>query len=389
MPLALTRYIFWQCAWPFVIATFVLSGVIWLTQALKMLDLLIAQGQSLGTFFELSLLAFPTALNTVLPIALFCALLYALNKLISDSEIVVMFSAGVSRWTLTTPVLILTALSIVLVMILNLYLMPLGMRTLRTKLFEIRGDVATSLIREGAFTNPVPGLTVYVRTRTPEGTIKGILVHDGRDPKQPVTYMAESGELVRLPEGPRLVMYNGNIERVTRNPDKTESPVTLLYFDKYTYDLSQYSSASQTISSWEVRERYLGELFHPAPTDLYGQSLKMRLRAEGHDRLVAGIYPLMFAMIALGTLLPAPLNRRGYTLRIGIAAIVAIIARVVGFGLINVAAAQPAAIIIIYLMPLSVCGFYAALLSGFRFNRIYAVLRAHGGELPAPRGNGR
>src|SRR5690606_33800774 len=173
-------------------------------------------------------------------------------------------------------------------------------------------DVASSLIREGAFTNPVSGLTVYVRARTPDGGIKGILVHDGRDPKQPVTYMAESGELVRLPEGPRLVMYNGNIERVVRSGDKTESPLTLLYFDKYTYDLSQYSTASESASPWEVRERYLGELFNPASNDIYGQTRKKRLRAEGHDRLVAGIYPLMFALIALATLLPAPLNRRGY-----------------------------------------------------------------------------
>lgn len=382
MPSALTRYIFWQCAGPFVIATFVLSGIIWLTQALKLLDVLITQGQTLITFFQLSALALPTAVNTVLPIALFVALLYALNKLISDSEIVVMFSAGVSRWSLTTPVLILTAITIVIVMILNLYLMPLGMRTLRTKLFDIRGDVATSLIREGAFTNPVPGLTVYVRARTPDGGIKGILVHDGRDPAQPVTYMAETGELVRLPEGPRLVMYNGNIERVSRTTSSGESPITFLYFDKYTYDLSQYSSTNQAVAPWEIRERYLGELFNPASNDYYGQSLKMRLRAEGHDRLVAGLYPVMFAMIALATLLPAPLNRRGYTLRIAVGAGVAVVARVVGFGLINVAATHPAAIGLIYLVPIVVCAVCAAQLSGMPFGRLLALMLARIERLP-------
>src|SRR3546814_14826980 len=98
------------------------------------------------------------------------------------------------------------------VLFLNLYLMPAGMRELRTKLFEIRGDIATSLVREGAFSNPVPGLTVYVRSRTPEGGIRGIFVHDERVPGLPVTYMAETGELVRTPEGARQVMYNGHIE---------------------------------------------------------------------------------------------------------------------------------------------------------------------------------
>ncbi len=370
MFIVLTRYIFWQAAGPFLMATAVLTGIIWLTQALKMLDLLITQGQTLATFFQLSLLALPSAVNTVLPIALFCALLYTLNKLISDSELVVMFSAGVSRWAVTVPVMLLVAVTVSAVLFLNLYLMPAGMRELRTKLFEIRGDIATSLVREGAFSNPVPGLTVYVRSRTPEGGIRGIFVHDERVAGLPVTYMAETGELVRSPEGARLVMYNGNIERVSRVTDKTQSPVSLLYFDKYTYDLSQYG-ATQKPTEYEARERYLGELFYPKSNDFYGQQFRARLRAEGHDRLVAALYPIMFAMIALAALLPAPFNRRGYTMRIALGAAAAVVARVVGLGLVNFAAKQPAAIPLIYLLPLGVCALSAMLIAGRKFDTVW------------------
>lgn len=381
MFIVLTRYIFWQSAGPFLMATGVLTGIIWLTQALKMLDLLITQGQTLVTFFQLSLLALPSAVNTVLPIALFCALLYTLNKLITDSELVVMFSAGVSRWAVALPVMMLAAVTVVIVLALNLYLMPAGMRELRAKLFEIRGDIATSLVREGAFTNPVSGLTVYVRSRTPEGGIRGILVHDERVPGLPVTYMAETGELVRSPEGARLVMYNGNIERVSRVANKNQSPVSLLYFDKYTYDLSQYGT-SQPVTEYEARERYMGELFSPASNDIYGQQFKQRLRAEGHDRLVAALYPIMFAMIALACLLPAPFNRRGYTTRIAIGATAAVIARVIGFGLINVAASQPAAIPLIYLLPLAVCAISAAIIAGTKFDALWRQIAAWADRLP-------
>lgn len=385
MFIVLTRYIFWQSAGPFLMATGVLTGIIWLTQALKMLDLLITQGQTLGVFFELSLLALPSAVNTVLPIALFCSLLYTLNKLISDSELIVMFSAGVSRWAVTLPMLLLVAITTIFVIALNLYLMPAGMRELRMKLFEIRGDIATSLVREGAFTNPVQGLTVYVRSRTPEGGIRGILVHDERAPGQPVTYMAETGELVRSPEGARLVMYNGNIERVSRVTAKNQSPVSLLYFDKYTYDLSQYSTA-HPVTEFEGRERYLPELLNPASNDFYGQRFRTQLRAEGHDRLVATFYPVMFAMIALATLLPAPFNRRGYTTRIALGTTAAVIARIIGFGLINVAAKQPAAIPLIYLLPLGVCAFCAALVGGMTFDGLRRQFAAWAGRLPTAGG---
>jgi len=363
MLLVLTRYLFWQSAVPFVVATAVLTGIIWLTQALKMLDLLITQGQTLATFFQLSMLAIPSVVNTVLPIALFCALIYALNKLISDSELVVIFSAGVSRWSIALPVMLLVALTMSVVFILNAYLMPAGMRELRTRLFQIRGDIATSLVREGAFTNPVNGLTVYLRSRTPDGSIHGILVHDERIANKPVTYMAESGELLRTDKGPRLVMYNGNIQRVNETHGPAQSPVSILYFDKYTYDLSQYSNA-QGVTEYESRERFLPELFNPASNDAYGQQFKMRLRAEGHDRLVAIIYPLMFALIALASLLPAPFNRRGYTARIATGTFVAILARVIGFGLVNLAATRPAAIALIYLLPIGICGISTALVAG-------------------------
>jgi lipopolysaccharide export system permease protein len=372
----LTRYIFWQSAGPFVMATVVLTGIIWLTQALKMLDLLINQGQTLQTYFELSALAMPSAINTVLPIALFVAILYTLNKLIADSELVVMFSAGFSRFRIAAPILVLTALTMVIVLALNAYFMPAGMRVLKTRLFEIRGDLATSLVREGAFTNPVAGLTVYVRERTPDGIIHGILVHDSRNNIEPVTYMAESGRLVRTPSGPRMLMFNGNIQQVKQKTRTTDNPVTLLYFDQYSYDLSQYAETTAT-AEYESRERYLPELFSPAADDAFGQTFKTRLRAEGHDRLVAVLYPLMFALIAAAALLPAPFNRRGYFTRLVVAVMIAILARVAGFALVNSAAQTPAITPLIYLLPATICAICIALLSGvhFRVLRRYPALR--------------
>ena len=151
--------------------------------------------------------------------------------------------------------------------------------------------------------------------------------------------------------------------------------MSLLYFDKYTYDLSQYST-NHTVTEYESRERFLPELFNPASNDLYGQQFKTKLRAEGHDRLVATLYPLMFAMIALACLLPAPFNRRGYTLRIAMGAGAAIVTRVVGFGLINLAATQPTATALIYILPLAVSGVSAAMIAGVRFENVWRPLLA-------------
>ena len=372
---SLSRYIFLQALGPFIVASIVLTGIIWLTQALRMLDVLITQGQTLLTFFELTSLALPSTLVIVLPISIFCAMLYTLHKLIGDSEIVVMFSAGVSRSTIATPLLAIALVTSVLILLFSIYLAPAGLRQLKSRLYEIRSDVATAMIREGAFINPAQGLTVYVRERTPDGTTYGILVHDSRNPEEPITYMAETGSLVEGPRGPLLVMFNGNIQRVSRKGNRNVGAATLLYFDKYTYDLSQYMDGTPNYT-YEGRERYFGELIDPAPDDTYALAHAPKLRAEAHERLVEGIYPTLLTLIALAALLPAPFNRRGYASRLTLAAVIALAVRLLGFVLSNGSATENHLIPLMYLFPLSVCGICVAIIAGVRFDLMLQRLMA-------------
>ena len=374
MPTSLSRYLFLQTLGPFLVASFVLTGIIWLTQALRMLDVLITQGQTLLTFFELTALALPSTLIIVLPISLFCAILYTLHKLIGDSEIVVMFSAGVSRWVIATPLLIIAVATSIIILLFTIHISPAGMRALKSRLYEIRSDVATSMIREGTFSNPASGLTVYVRERDADGTTYGILVHDGRNPKEPITYMAETGSLVDGPNGPLLVMFNGNIQRVSREGGEDAGAATLLYFDKYTYDLSQYIDERPNFS-YEGRERYFHELVNPSPDDIYARQNRGKLLADAHERIVEGFYPTMLALIALAALLPAPFNRRGYASRMAIAAAAALLIRISGFALANASSRDLFLTPLMYLLPLAVCGICIAIIGGAQFGQLWQRVR--------------
>ena len=366
MPTKLSRYLFLQTLGPFLVASFVLTGIIWLTQALRMLDVLITQGQTLLTFFELTALALPSTLMIVLPVSLFCAVLYALNKLIGDSEVVVMFSAGVSRAQLAVPIVAVAVATALLILSFSIYVAPAGMRELRIRLFEIRSDVATAMIREGMFNNPAQGLTVYVRERHSDGSTHGILVHDGRNPNEPITYMAESGSLIDQGDGLLFVMFNGSIQRVSREGNST-SPATILYFDKYTYDLSQYMNDQPTLT-FEGRERYLHELLNPPADDAYAQRNRTKFIADAHERLVEGLYPIALTLIALAALLPAPFSRRGYASRLAVAAAIALGVRIAGFAIANAATQDLRIIPLMYLLPLGVSGVCVAMIAGARFD---------------------
>ena len=98
-------YVLRQIVGPFLLFTLLLTLVVWMTQALRLLDLVINRGQSAGIFAYLTVLMLPSLLVVILPIAFFGAALYALNRLNSDSELVVMWSAGISRLQIALPVL--------------------------------------------------------------------------------------------------------------------------------------------------------------------------------------------------------------------------------------------------------------------------------------------
>ncbi len=345
----LTKYILRQMVWPLLIFTAGLSLMFWLAESLDMLDLIINRGQSATTFLLLTLYVFPGLLVIIIPFALFCAALFALHRLSTDSELTVMWSAGVSNWSVSAPVLSVAAVAAAVTLLLNLYLMPAGHRAMREKVYQIRADIVSVMIRNGSFTNPSKGLTVYNRTTGPDGELYNLLIHDNRERSRPTTYLAEVGSFLRTPEGPRLLMGNGNIQRVSGDGE-----LSFLYFDKYTFDLSEFTGPQKRAGLMDATERYLHELLSSDMSDGLNQKKLGSLLAEGHNRLASPLYNFAFVLIALCAILMGGFNRRNNLSRLGIAMAIGLPLRLFGFGLQSLAADMPELVVCEYLLPLFV-----------------------------------
>ena len=102
----LDRYILRQCFGAMVFITAALSAAIWLAQSLRLIDLIVNRGLSADVFLYLAILILPRFLDIVLPIGAFIAVLFTFNRLITESELVVMRSAGLSHVALAKPVFI-------------------------------------------------------------------------------------------------------------------------------------------------------------------------------------------------------------------------------------------------------------------------------------------
>lgn len=340
-------YIFRQVLGPLVFFTFAFAGVAWLSQSLRMLDLVINQSQSAATYLYLTILAMPQVVGLLLPFALAVAIIYALNRMYVESELVVIWAAGFNRWAVIWPILTIAFLTMILAYFINLAIMPAGMREVKDRVFEIRADLVNTFVREGAFTNPVGGLTVYVSENNPGGDIRGILVHDARNPKSVATYMAQRGLLANTPVGPRLIMSKGNVQWL----EGGAGHLKVLDFDKYVFDLSQFDKQRDS-NAREQSELYLHELLYPSPKLQLTDKQRRKYISEAHNRLSGPIYCLVFALIGVYALVGGSFNRRGYGGRIALACGAILAARLPGFGFQQLTNSSPDLAFTMYVWPL-------------------------------------
>ncbi len=376
----LTRYIVGQISAAAAVFTLGLSGVIWLTQSLRLLDVITIRGQTSGTYLTFTALVLPSVLAMVLPVGFFSAVLYTLNRMRNDHELAVLMATGQSAISVSRPILGLSGIVAGIVLLINIMVLPAANIELRELVLEIRTDLAASLLREGAFSNPIPGLTVYLRERNANGDMLGILVHDNRDLENPTTYMAERGQLVDAGGAPRLIMANGNLQRRSLETGN----LSLLYFDRYVYDLSAF--IPEKTEHWrEPEERYLNSLFYPdaSPAD---QSNAAKLRTEGHKRLSAPLYVPGFAMLAACVLLSGQFSRRAPYWRLGAVFGFAVLYRLAGLGMENLAEKNGWLNGLLYVWPLLLTAASLILMTDRGFMALTGMQRALRPRQPSQQG---
>jgi lipopolysaccharide export system permease protein len=286
-------YIFRTTLGVFLLVLVSLTAIIWVTHALREFDLVTGQGQTILVFVGITSLTIPVLVVVIAPLALVIAVGHVLNKLSTDSEIIVMNSAGMSPWRLFRPLLAMAALVSLLVAAIGIYVGPQALRQLRHWITEVRADIVTNIVQPGRFTVIERGLTFHIRARQPNGQLLDVLLDDQRNDKERITLVAERGHIAKNEHGSFLVLENGSLQR---HEVGRRDPEIVRFTDNY-FDLSQFATGPQTIV-YSVRERYLWELLRPDPNDPMIKAQPGRARAELNDRILAPLYPFAFVMIA-------------------------------------------------------------------------------------------
>jgi lipopolysaccharide export system permease protein len=313
-------YIFRQLFLALIVVTSGLTALIWLTQSLRFVELVVNRGLSFGVFLHLTSLLIPSFVTVILPITTFIVVQFVYQRLAGDRELTVMRGAGLSPFALARPALVVAVLAAAVGYALNLWAVPATLADFREFQWEIRNRMAAFLLQEGVFTPVSDKLTVYIRSRDPDGTLHGILVDDGRDPTAHATILAERGRLLEGQTGPQVLLINGSREEI----DHQTGRLNILTFQQNEIDLADAGNNSDTRPA-DMSEVPLTALLNPHPANPLDAA---KWVAEGHKRLTTPLTSISYALIALLSVLTGAFRRQGGFVRplVTIGVVVALLA---------------------------------------------------------------
>ncbi len=343
------RYLLSQLLALFGFFSLVLVAVYWVNRAVGLFDQLIGDGQSALVFLEFSVLTLPNVIRLVLPVSAFAACLYAVNRLMQDSELVVMQATGFSAFRLARPVAWFGLCVAAMLLVLANLLVPLSQARLAERSAEISENVTARFLNEGRFQHPAPGVTLYIREITEVGELNDLFLADERTPGERVVYTARRALIVRGEPAPRLVMLDGAIQRLTR--DGT-TRIAVTRFSDFTLDLAGIIGGPGGPAQG-LREMATPDLLFPdrAALEAAGIPLAEALE-EGHSRLAMPLLGLAAPLFGFAALMTGGYSRFGLWRQMGLAVLGLILLQMINTSAASFALRDLRALPLVYAAPL-------------------------------------
>lgn len=353
--LLISRYLLKHVALTAMATSIVLTLIIWLMQSLRLLDMVINGGAPLSLFGLMLLLTVPKLFELILPISLALAIVYSLNKLSNDSELVVMQNAGISPIRLSQGIITLSVLIAFIMLVITGWGAPKANHELDRLSELVKSDYSMGMLRPGVFNTIGDNTTIYIVDRTDLQDLRGVFIHFNKSGEQKAsTITAERGGFVVQDGKPYVVIIDG--VRQEFNPET--GAVERLKFSQYNLDLTSLLAKPADLR-FEPDERTLSDLWN-VKEGQQGVPYES-LISELHARLAKPLLTMAFSFLALVPFMNSYHNRRGRPLRI--VAIVAgiLFLQIVNLSMSNIAGRSTFGLFLLYGTPLitiTVCWFF-------------------------------
>lgn len=309
------RYIIREIASLFLLGIVIFTLILLLGRLLKLTELVVSRGVSLSIVASMVGYLLPSFLVFTIPMAFLLAVLLAFGRLSSDNEIVVLKACGISLTQLMPPVFVCAVIASVFAVGTGVYGVPWGNSSFKQLSYQVLKQNALSTICEKVFWDDIPGIVMYSEHYDDQCLeLKGVVIHDGRNPAQPMTIFAKNGYVATAgAQSIKIVLKDGSIHSAGK-----EGAYRLIHFGEYTMSIGSPGTAKGF--PLNETDMSISELNRLIARPVAGAPSRNKLLSELHSRFAFPFASIVFAVVAL------PLgiqNRRsgksaGFTLSIAI-----------------------------------------------------------------------
>ena len=302
----------------FLIASFSITFIIWIIQAVNFLDLVSDDGHSLNIYFYYVSLNLPKIFSKTISFVFFISIFYVINKYINSNELIVFWSNGIRKIQLINFILKFSILFLILQLILNIFIVPKSQNLARLFIKESNIDFLPKLISEKKFINVVKNLTIFIEEYEETGELSKIYINEKIDDTKSKIIVADNGRIIKKNNKYILRLYNGGITNI--NIDNTFA----LNFSETDYDLSNFSTKTvtrskiQEIDSFQLftcvkefiykKTFYQNEIIDNPENETCDTRAVKSIIEELYKRIVLPFYTLIIALIGASLIIEPKIN---------------------------------------------------------------------------------
>jgi lipopolysaccharide export system permease protein len=224
----------------FLIILFSLSILIWLLQAVNLLDIISEDGHGVDVYFQYTLLNLPKIISKAYLLSYFLALFYVISKYEETNQLLIFWTFGIKKITFLNKLLKISFLFFIFSFILYFLISPYTQNKSRSLIKSSDLDFFTSLIKQKTFIDTVQGLTFFVNDKN-NNQIQNIILKDATNPNKIQIILAEKGKIINNLKLKNLILLNGKI--INSNNDKK---LSVINFQETTIDLKNYQTKTTT-----------------------------------------------------------------------------------------------------------------------------------------------
>jgi len=235
----------------FLISSFSITFIIWIIQAVNLLDLVSDDGHGLRVYFYYASLNLPKIFSKIIIFVFFISIFYVINKYNNSNELIVFWNNGIKKIHFINFILKFSLIFLLLQLILNLIVVPSSQDLARNYIKNSKIEFLPKLISEKKFINVVSNLTIFVEEIKKNGELENVYINETLKDNKAQIIVAEKGRMIRKNDKFILRLFNGGITNI--NKDQTYK----INFSETDYNLSSFST--KTVTHQKVQE--LSSLF--------------------------------------------------------------------------------------------------------------------------------